>query len=72
MTAATETSELDLAHTIRAHEHGWHTESRHVTSTGYVLYVRCGTCGARRVDAKNWGALVPSPTSAELQTITTQ
>ncbi|GAA1459057.1 hypothetical protein GCM10009619_18760 [Williamsia maris] len=33
-----------------AHEHGWSTESAHRTSEGAVLYVRCISCGARRVD----------------------
>lgn len=32
------------------HEHGWVTDSRHATSEGYVVYVRCAGCGARRVD----------------------
>ncbi|HWV48469.1 MAG TPA: hypothetical protein VN035_03350 [Microbacterium sp.] len=34
----------------RVHEHGWITESRHSTSDGFVVYVRCAGCGARRVD----------------------
>ncbi|MFF7293245.1 hypothetical protein ACFY9N_12010 [Microbacterium sp. NPDC008134] len=32
------------------HEHSWLTESRHATSEGVVVYVRCGRCTARRVD----------------------
>ncbi|MFD6444886.1 hypothetical protein ACFWEJ_07285, partial [Promicromonospora sp. NPDC060204] len=32
------------------HEHAWTTDSRHRTSAGYVLYVRCAACGAHRVD----------------------
>lgn len=36
--------------TATAHEHGWRTESRHVTSEGTVHYVRCSECGVRRVD----------------------
>ncbi|MFJ4254910.1 hypothetical protein [Microbacterium sp. NPDC090003] len=35
-----------------AHEHSWLTESRHATSEGIVVYVRCGTCAARRVDLR--------------------
>ncbi|MFK4791612.1 hypothetical protein [Microbacterium sp. ZW T5_56] len=35
---------------IRTHEHGWVTESRHRTSEGIVVYVRCVDCDARRVD----------------------
>jgi hypothetical protein len=32
------------------HEHSWATESRHPTSAGHVLYVRCTACGIHRVD----------------------
>ncbi|REJ05930.1 hypothetical protein DY023_08310 [Microbacterium bovistercoris] len=32
------------------HEHGWITESRHPTSEGVIVYVRCAECGIRRVD----------------------
>ena len=35
---------------VAQHEHAWATESRHRTSEGYVVYVRCGTCQARRID----------------------
>ncbi|MFK0403638.1 hypothetical protein ACIQTT_15010 [Microbacterium sp. NPDC090225] len=35
-----------------AHEHSWLTESRHSTSEGIVVYVRCGACAARRVDLR--------------------
>lgn len=34
----------------RTHEHAWLVESRHPTSEGIVLYVRCADCDARRVD----------------------
>ena len=33
-----------------AHEHAWLVESRHPTSEGIVLYVRCSACDTRRVD----------------------
>ncbi|MCK3770902.1 hypothetical protein MZK47_14580 [Microbacterium aerolatum] len=33
-----------------AHEHAWTAESRHRTSDGTVVYVRCTGCAARRVD----------------------
>ncbi|WP_068155013.1 hypothetical protein [Rhodococcus phenolicus] len=33
-----------------SHEHSWEVESRHRTSIGEVLYVRCAGCGTRRVD----------------------
>ncbi|WP_433675765.1 hypothetical protein [Microbacterium gorillae] len=39
-----------LTSPIRTHEHGWVTESRHRTSEGVVVYVRCVDCDARRVD----------------------
>lgn len=35
-----------------AHEHFWLTESRHSTSEGIVVYVRCGACTARRIDLR--------------------
>lgn len=35
-----------------AHEHSWLTESRHSTSEGTIVYVRCGACAARRVDLR--------------------
>ena len=35
-----------------AHEHAWLVESRHPTSEGIVLYVRCADCGSRRVDVQ--------------------
>lgn len=43
----------------RSHEHGWLLESRHATSTGWVLYVRCGGCGRRRVDHQDRADQVP-------------
>lgn len=47
-----------------AHEHGWWVESRHATSQGWVLYVRCSVCGSRRVDLVPEGGAVPRPCSA--------
>ncbi|MGF6821863.1 hypothetical protein M2317_000749 [Microbacterium sp. ZKA21] len=38
---------------LRVHEHGWITESRHATSEGWIVYVRCVDCGARRVDSQS-------------------
>lgn len=50
-----------------AHEHAWITESRHRTSEGTVLYVRCTDCPARRVDLKRTDTAsasgVPAPLS---------
>ncbi|GAA2094650.1 hypothetical protein [Brevibacterium salitolerans] len=50
----------------RAHEHGWQVESRHATSQGWVLYVRCGECGVRRVDLAQRSAAVPEALSTEV------
>ena len=49
--ASTDTLPLPrLAPSPEAHEHAWLVESRHATSDGTVLYVRCTECPARRVD----------------------
>lgn len=47
-----------------AHEHGWGVESRHRTSDGTVLYVRCTGCGARRVDLQESTGMPPAALSA--------
>ena len=47
------------------HEHGWIVESRHPTSDGMVLYVRCGVCGVRRLDAQQMPHLPPEAISRE-------
>ncbi|WP_144720355.1 hypothetical protein [Agrococcus jejuensis] len=49
---------------IAVHEHGWATESRHVTSEGIVRYVRCTACGSRRVDVERAPIGPPEPASA--------
>ncbi|WP_243224594.1 hypothetical protein [Microbacterium sp. CIAB417] len=46
-----------------AHEHGWITESRHATSEGRIVYVRCTGCGARRVDLESAGTVPPQALS---------
>lgn len=54
MLSAMNAADLDTAHApaaTDAHEHGWVTESSHTTSEGRIVYVRCVTCDARRVDA---------------------
>ena len=43
------------------HEHAWATESRHATSAGYVVYVRCTACGSHRVDLQGHRELPPAP-----------
>ena len=45
------------------HEHAWTTESRHATSAGWVLYVRCTSCGTRRVDLQGGQDGPPAPLS---------
>ncbi|PCE14777.1 hypothetical protein AUC47_15550 [Microbacterium sp. SZ1] len=52
--------------TSAAHEHAWLIESRHATSEGVVLYVRCGDCGTRRVDLQAFPAMPPAALSVEL------
>lgn len=42
-----------------AHEHAWVSESRHRTSEGTVVYVRCAACDARRVDLQPHTATPP-------------
>ncbi|WP_426181264.1 hypothetical protein [Microbacterium sp. TWP3-1-2b2] len=48
-----------------AHEHGWSVESRHPTSGGTVLYVRCTECGVRRVDVQRSRQQPPEALSHE-------
>ncbi|UFU03987.1 hypothetical protein LQF12_05150 [Ruania suaedae] len=48
-----------LDHSLAQHEHDWVVESRHPTSIGTVVYVRCG-CGTRRVDLHGQGEATPS------------
>lgn len=43
------------------HEHSWATESRHATSAGYVVYVRCTACGSHRVDLQGHREMPPAP-----------
>lgn len=50
MTAQHPASTVPQQAPASVHEHGWITESRHSTSEGTVVYVRCAACGARRVD----------------------
>lgn len=45
------------------HEHSWTTDSRHPTSAGWVLYVRCTACGTRRVDLQTHRESPPAPLS---------
>ncbi|MEV4668173.1 hypothetical protein [Microbacterium sp. LWO12-1.2] len=34
------------------HEHAWLVDSRHRTSEGTLLYVRCADCGSHRLDVQ--------------------
>ncbi|WP_313356841.1 hypothetical protein [Microbacterium sp.] len=54
---------LPLPLLAAVHEHGWTAESAHPTSQGEVVYVRCATCGARRVDVRGAPDLPPSAQS---------
>lgn len=51
--------------TTRPHEHAWIAESRHSTSEGVVVYVRCHDCGTRRVDLQARPIMPPVALSAE-------
>ncbi|AZH79483.1 MULTISPECIES: hypothetical protein [Microbacterium] len=46
-----------------SHEHAWLVESRHPTSEGVVLYVRCAECHVRRVDIQAHASLPPTAVS---------
>ncbi len=48
------------------HEHAWIVESRHATSEGHVLYVRCTGCSARRVDLQRHPLAPPAASSREI------
>ncbi|WP_431071282.1 hypothetical protein [Microbacterium phyllosphaerae] len=48
-----------------AHEHSWLVDSRHPTSEGVVLYVRCGGCGMHRVDLQAHPQMPPAALSRE-------
>lgn len=50
------------------HDHAWLVESRHPTSEGVVLYVRCGDCGTRRVDLQSHPHTPPAALSREAGT----
>ena len=45
------------------HEHAWIVESRHPTSEGVVLYVRCTECVMRRVDLQPHPYMPPTALS---------
>lgn len=47
------------------HEHGWIVESRHWTSEGQLLYVRCVGCGVRRIDILHEPETPPAALSRE-------
>ncbi|WP_091226443.1 hypothetical protein [Microbacterium sp. 3J1] len=53
--------------TLTAHEHSWVVDSRHPTSDGVVLYVRCGGCDTRRVDLQTHPTMPPAALSQELR-----
>ncbi|WEK60571.1 MAG: hypothetical protein P0Y60_14860 [Candidatus Microbacterium colombiense] len=49
-----------------AHEHAWQVESRHRTSEGTLLYVRCAGCGIRRLDLQGHPQTPPAALSSEI------
>ncbi|MGO2112572.1 MAG: hypothetical protein ACTH31_13265 [Pseudoclavibacter sp.] len=62
------TSPNDRGHSReRECEHGWMLESRHATSAGFVVYVRCTDCGARRVDMQQLPWMPPEALSRPLR-----
>lgn len=63
-----DTLPIPLHAQTREHEHAWIVESRHATSDGTVLYVRCAACAGRRVDLQQHPQVPPSALSAELRT----
>ena len=55
-----------LDRVVPPHEHGWRTESAHMTSDGEVRYVACVDCGARRVDVRGTPAMPAGALSREV------
>lgn len=65
---------LPITHIVtpaKTHEHAWLVESRHPTSEGIVLYVRCGDCGTRRIDLQTNPHMPPTAASTERPSATT-
>ncbi|APH45675.1 hypothetical protein BMW26_12480 [Microbacterium sp. 1.5R] len=57
---------LPIPHqTARIHEHAWTADSRHPTSEGVVVYVRCAECGTHRVDLETHPQRPATALSAE-------
>lgn len=52
---------------VPPHEHAWLVESRHRTSEGTVLYVRCPDCGVRRLDVQGQPDRPPTAVSREIR-----
>ncbi|MEV8171930.1 hypothetical protein [Microbacterium sp. NPDC077486] len=52
-----------LASPADTHEHAWLVESRHPTSEGVVMYVRCVGCDSRRVDLAAHAQVPPAALS---------
>ncbi|WP_136051571.1 hypothetical protein [Microbacterium sp. K36] len=57
-----------LASPADTHEHAWLVESRHPTSEGVVLYVRCADCDSRRVDLAPHTPMPPTALSRAVVT----
>ncbi|MFY9713513.1 MAG: hypothetical protein WAK00_08560 [Microbacterium sp.] len=66
--AELDTRPVPVAHPRKQrHEHAWLTESRHPTSEGVLLYVRCASCGIRRVDLQAHPQAPPGALSHEIE-----
>ncbi|GAB2612257.1 hypothetical protein [Pseudactinotalea suaedae] len=52
-----------------SHEHAWVTESRHRTSEGDVLYVRCGGCRAQRIDLQRRSDAPPTALTRSISAV---
>lgn len=48
------------------HRHDWTVESRHSTSDGVCIYVRCDDCGTRRVELQEHPDSPPLACSVEI------
>ncbi|HWS51630.1 MAG TPA: hypothetical protein VN241_11525 [Microbacterium sp.] len=61
-----DTRPVPVATPVRRHEHAWITDSRHPTSDGILVYVRCASCGVHRVDLQDRTQSPPRALSREL------
>jgi hypothetical protein len=67
MQTRTGTEQRRLDTLTLVHEHGWRVDSRHATSLGDVVYVRCAQCGTLRVDLQDRPDHPPTALCRELR-----